>query len=81
MQNKAVIIILAVSLALVSIYQLSFTVATSKIKRDAKEYRPIRNAIAHIILIPFQLLRKMNGVTWDTVSRSVSRENSILDLT
>lgn len=38
MQNKAVIIILAVALALVSIYQLSFTVATSKVKRDAKEY-------------------------------------------
>ncbi len=38
MQNKTVIIILAVALALVSIYQLSFTVATSKVKRDAKEY-------------------------------------------
>jgi len=38
MQNKAVIIILAVALALVSVYQLSFTIATSTVKKEAKEY-------------------------------------------
>ncbi len=38
MQNKTAIIILAIALALVSIYQLSFTAATSKVKKDAKEY-------------------------------------------
>ncbi len=38
MQNKTAIIILAIALALVSIYQLSFTGATSKVKRDAREY-------------------------------------------
>ncbi len=38
MQNKTVIIILAAALILVSVYQLSFTVATSKVKKDAKEY-------------------------------------------
>jgi len=38
MQNKTAIIILAIALALVSIYQLSFTGATSKVKKDAKEY-------------------------------------------
>jgi SecD/SecF fusion protein len=38
MQNKAAIIILAIALAVVSIYQLSFTGATYKVKRDAKEF-------------------------------------------
>ncbi|HOP58376.1 MAG TPA: protein translocase subunit SecDF [Bacteroidales bacterium] len=38
MQNKAAIIILAIALALVSIYELSFTAATAKVKKDAKEY-------------------------------------------
>ena len=38
MQNKAVIIALAIALALVSVYQLSFTAATSKVKKDAREY-------------------------------------------
>jgi len=38
MQNKTAIIILAIALALVSIYQLSFTAATSKVKNDAKVY-------------------------------------------
>ena len=38
MQNKAAIIILAVALGLVSIYELSFTFATSKVKKNAKEY-------------------------------------------
>jgi len=38
MQNKTAIIILAIALALVSIYQLSFTFATSKVNRNAKEY-------------------------------------------
>jgi len=38
MQNKTAIIILAIALALVSIYQLSFTAATSKVKKDAKVY-------------------------------------------
>lgn len=38
MQNKAAIIILAIALALVSIYELSFTVATAKVKKDAKAY-------------------------------------------
>src|SRR4030042_1082280 len=38
MQNKAAIIILAIALTLVSIYQLSFTGATAKVKKDAKEY-------------------------------------------
>ena len=38
MQNKTAIIILAVALGLVSIYQLSFTGATYKVKKDAKEF-------------------------------------------
>ena len=38
MQNKAAIIILAIALALVSIYQLSFTGATFKVKKDAREF-------------------------------------------
>jgi SecD/SecF fusion protein len=38
MQNKAAIIILAIALALVSIYQLSFTGATYLVKKDAREY-------------------------------------------
>jgi SecD/SecF fusion protein len=38
MQNKAAIIILAIALGLVSLFQLSFTAVTWKIKRDAREY-------------------------------------------
>ena len=38
MQNKAAIIILAIALGLVSIYQLSFTGATYMVTKDAKEY-------------------------------------------
>jgi SecD/SecF fusion protein len=38
MQNKAAIIILAIALGLVSIYQLSFTGATYKVRKDAKAY-------------------------------------------
>jgi SecD/SecF fusion protein len=38
MQNKAAIIILAIALGVVSIYQLSFTGATWKVKKDAREY-------------------------------------------
>jgi SecD/SecF fusion protein len=38
MQNKAAIIILAIALGLVSIYQLSFTGATYKVNREAKNY-------------------------------------------
>jgi SecD/SecF fusion protein len=38
MQNKAAIIILAIALAVVSIYQLSFTGATYKVKKDAREF-------------------------------------------
>lgn len=38
MQNKGAIITLAIALALVSIYQLSFTGATYKVRKDAKNY-------------------------------------------
>ena len=38
MQNKAAILILAIALGLVSIYQLSFTFASYKVKKDAREY-------------------------------------------
>jgi SecD/SecF fusion protein len=38
MQNKGAIIILAIVLGLVSIYQLSFTGATYKVKSDAKKF-------------------------------------------
>ncbi len=38
MQNKTAILILAIALTLVSIYQLSFTGATSKVRQDAKKY-------------------------------------------
>jgi SecD/SecF fusion protein len=38
MQNKAAIIILAIALGLVSVYQLSFTGATYKVKKAAKLY-------------------------------------------
>jgi SecD/SecF fusion protein len=38
MQNKAAIIVLAIALGLVSIYQLSFTGATYKVKKEARLY-------------------------------------------
>ena len=38
MQNKAAILVLAIALGLVSIYQLSFTGATYKVNKDAKAY-------------------------------------------
>ena len=38
MQNKALIVILAIALGLVSIYQLSFTGATYKVKQEARKY-------------------------------------------
>jgi len=38
MQNKAAILILAIALGLVSLYQLSFTGATYKVSKDAKAY-------------------------------------------
>jgi SecD/SecF fusion protein len=38
MQNKAAIIILAIALGLVSVYQLSFTGATYKVRKDARVY-------------------------------------------
>jgi SecD/SecF fusion protein len=38
MQNKAAIIVLAIALGLVSIYQLSFTGATYKVKKEARTY-------------------------------------------
>lgn len=38
MQNKGAIIILAIALGLVSMYQLSFTGATYKVKNDARKY-------------------------------------------
>ncbi len=38
MQNKTAIIILAIALGLVSLYQLSFTGATYKVRKDAKVY-------------------------------------------
>lgn len=38
MQNKAAIIVLAIALGLVSVYQLSFTGATYKARKEAKEY-------------------------------------------
>src|ERR1035437_7825696 len=38
MQNKAAIIVLAIALGLVSIYQLSFTGATYKVKKAARVY-------------------------------------------
>jgi SecD/SecF fusion protein len=38
MQNKAAIVILAIALGLVSIYQLSFTGATYKVKKDARDF-------------------------------------------
>jgi SecD/SecF fusion protein len=38
MQNKAAIVILAIALGLVSIYQLSFTGATYKVRKEARTY-------------------------------------------
>jgi SecD/SecF fusion protein len=38
MQNKTAVLILAIALGLVSIYQLSFTGAALKVRKDAKEY-------------------------------------------
>ncbi|HVN56917.1 MAG TPA: protein translocase subunit SecDF [Bacteroidales bacterium] len=38
MQNRGLIIILTVTLVLVTIYELSFTAVTYRVKRDAKEY-------------------------------------------
>jgi len=38
MQNKGLISALAIALTLVCIYQLSFTAASFKVKKDAREY-------------------------------------------
>ncbi len=38
MRNRGAILLFAITLALVSIYQLSFTAATFKVKRDAREF-------------------------------------------
>ena len=38
MQNKGAITLLAVALALVSLYQLSFTWKTSRVEKAAQEY-------------------------------------------
>ncbi len=38
MQNKGAILFLAIALALVTVYQLSFTVASYSVKQEAKEY-------------------------------------------
>lgn len=38
MQNKTAVLVLAITLALVSVYQLSFTGAAYKVRKDAKEY-------------------------------------------
>ena len=38
MQNKTAIVVLAIALALVTIYQLSFTGATYKVRKEAKDY-------------------------------------------
>ncbi len=38
MRNRGAILLFAITLALVSIYQLSFTLATFKVKRDAREF-------------------------------------------
>ncbi len=38
MQNKGAILFLAITLVVVSLYQLSFTAVTYKVKQDAKEY-------------------------------------------
>lgn len=38
MQNKTAIVVLAIALALVTIYQLSFTGATYKVRKEAREY-------------------------------------------
>jgi len=38
MQNKGAIRILAIALAIVCVYQLSFTVVTKKVERDAEQY-------------------------------------------
>lgn len=38
MQNKGAITLLAIALALVSIYQLSFTYKTTRVEKAAREY-------------------------------------------
>ncbi|HDR89877.1 MAG TPA: protein translocase subunit SecDF [Bacteroidetes bacterium] len=38
MRNKNAILVFAITLALVSLYQLSFTYVTNKVRKDAKEY-------------------------------------------
>ena len=38
MRNKGAIWTLAIALALVCLYQLSFTVVTYKVRKDSKEY-------------------------------------------
>ena len=38
MRNKGAILVLAIALTAVTIYQLSFTVATSLVKKDAADY-------------------------------------------
>ncbi len=45
MRNKGAIWFLAISLALVSVYQLSFTWKTASIKKEAKEYATGKNGI------------------------------------
>ena len=40
MQNKGAITLLAIALALVSLYQLSFTWKTNRVEKVAREYAP-----------------------------------------
>jgi SecD/SecF fusion protein len=59
MQNKAAIIVLAIALGLVSIYQLSFTGATYKVKKEARAFAKgdLGNGNAYTSIL-FQLLPK-----------------------
>ena len=75
MQNKAAIIILAIALGLVSIYQLSFTGATYKVKKDAREYAKGDLVKENHYIDSISTLQKISGVFLDIHLKSVRKKS------
>ena len=73
MQNKAAIIILAIALALVSVYELSFTAATAKVKKDAREFAKGDLEKQTYYLDSIASLPKESGTTLDIPLKSARK--------
>ena len=76
MQNKGAITLLAIALALVSLYQLSFTWKTNRVEKVAREYAqgdPVKEKFIWILL----QTRKFT-ISWElhnTLTKSVKSWN------